>query len=185
MTPQYRRLCLLTQQSDRKIKKLLDRGRIVVDRETGLVYVPTSLTPEKPVGAPTKRGYLRTCIKTGKKNLVVMVHRIVWISLHGVPRLGKKINHEDGVKTNNKPFNLKLTDNAGNNAHAVKTGLWKPNYGLKNGWAKLSDQQVRAIVRRKKKGESAVKLSEEFGISQTHVRRVANGSRKVPVSSRT
>ena len=135
-----------THKNDLITKALVDSGRLKVDAELGLMFAVQSKTPAKPVGAPNARGYLRTCITTKGRAHSVMVHRAIWIAAHGVPAEGWQINHKDGVKTNNALANLELVTPAANNEHARSAGLWKPVSGLANGFAKMSDEQVAAVV---------------------------------------
>lgn len=158
---------------DQVAKALLDSGRLSVDLPKGLVYATESRTPTKPIGTANRRGYLRTCITTRGKAVCLMVHRIVWIAANGVPPLGHQINHKNGEKANNAIANLELATPAQNNEHARRTGLWKPNYGLLNGQSKLSEVEKATIRALKNCGAATKELAEKYGVSETHIRRIA------------
>ena len=83
---------------DLAILALIEGGRLRVEPAAGLFYAPRSNTPDKPIGSLTKKGYLRACINVGGKQMHFMVHRIVWVSVHGpclrVIKLCYRENHE-------------------------------------------------------------------------------------------
>lgn len=166
----------LTAKNDATAKALLDSGRLAVDTKTGLVFARESKTPDKPIGTPNTRGYLRTCITTKGEAASLMVHRIVWISQNGVPPTGAQINHIDGVKTNNALANLELATPARNNEHARATGLWHPNKGLANGCARLSDQQVSAARAMQTEGRKTSEIAAHLGVSEGYTRRLLAGT---------
>lgn len=117
--------------NDESIVMLIKAGRLTVDYENGLVYSVTSNDPGKPLGAKTKKGYLRTSIQFAGETYCFMVHRIVWVSKNGPLPDGKMIDHLDTVKTNNKGSNLEAVTNVVNMDRAAKAGLFK-NVGRKN-----------------------------------------------------
>lgn len=111
-------------RNDAIIKELLDAGRLCVDRATGQVFAPRSNTPQKPVGAITRKGYLRTCVNYAGKRFYLLVHRVVWIDSHGTPSSDEiQVNYMDTIKTHNWPDNLELATNDENMAHAKKHRL--------------------------------------------------------------
>lgn len=174
-----------TRLNDLEAAALIRSGRLTVDPEAGLVYAAMSKTPKKPIGTPNARGYLRTCITTKGKRVMLMVHRIIWIAAHGVPRLGHQVNHKDGLKANNALPNLEIVTPGGNVRHAKDSGLWEPNFGLRNGFAKLSEADVVEIRQLRATGVSAARIAAQFGISEGYTRRLAKGTARGGSSSRT
>lgn len=118
--------------NDAFIVALIEAGRIRVDAENGLVFAPKSNTPEKPVGARTKKGYLRLCVSIEGRQRHFMVHRIVWVSVHGPLPPRHEVDHKDRVKTNNRIANLESVPGRINLDRAVEAGAFK-NVGRKDG----------------------------------------------------
>lgn len=109
--------------SDAIIATMLRDGRLCVDMDTGEVFSPRSNTPNKPIGALTKKGYLRTCLHVDGKSVFVMIHRVVCIATHGLhPDAGIQVNHINGRKADNAPSNLEWASHQENMAHASRTG---------------------------------------------------------------
>lgn len=119
-------------RGDLAILALIERGRLQVDAEAGLVYAPKSNNPGKPVGALTKKGYLRACITLAGKQMHFMVHRIVWVSVNGPLQPGHEIDHADTIKDNNQIDNLEAVPGRVNIARAKAAGLFRSN-GRKDG----------------------------------------------------
>lgn len=116
---------------DQVIKNLLDAGRLRVNLETGDVFSPRSNIPDKPLGAITAKGYLRTTIHLPDKNRVsIMLHRVVWIAARGIPPAGSQIDHGCLGKLNNRLTNLDAVSGAENMRRAVRDGL--TNGGWRN-----------------------------------------------------
>lgn len=118
-------------RGDLAILALISDGRIRVDAETGLVYAPKSNTPAKPVGAVTRKGYLRACITMGGRQMHFMVHRIVWVSVNGPLPPKHQIDHHDTNKQNNRIGNLEAVTGRVNMSRAKLAGL--TNGGWKDG----------------------------------------------------
>lgn len=112
---------------DLKILNLIESGRILVNADAGLVFAPKSNTPKKAIGAKTKKGYLRACITVDGKQLHFMVHRIVWVSVHGQIPNGYQIDHLDTNKTNNAISNLEAVTGPTNICRARDAGLYRVN----------------------------------------------------------
>lgn len=110
-------------RGDLAILALIEAGRLHVDAEHGLVFAPKSNTPEKSIGAVTKKGYLRACINVSGKQMHFMVHRIVWVSVHGPVPPGHQIDHRDTIKSNNRISNLEAVTGLVNMRRAAKAGL--------------------------------------------------------------
>lgn len=72
-------------------------------------------------------------------------HRLIWERVHGPIKPGFEINHINGIKNDNRLENLELVTRAGNQRHAVRSGLLpKPPRGSHT---KLTRAQVEEIKR--------------------------------------
>jgi len=74
------------------------------------------------VGSKNNWGYLQTSINYK----LYLVHRIVWVMLHGAESLPKEIDHRDGDTTNNREANLRNGEdsvNAINKPQAKTVGV--------------------------------------------------------------
>ena len=116
------------------------------------------------------RGYLVIFISINKKRYFCKAHRLVYAYFKNELVGDKEINHIDGNKTNNNISNLELSDRFHNMQHAYKLGLLKSNIGSKNGYSKLTEEQVLEIRRLRNEGIMVRELSEMFNISKTNIR---------------
>lgn len=106
------------------------------------------------------------------------VHRLVIAAFVGPQPSSKHVvNHKDGDKLNNDAANLEWVTYAENTQHAMRLGLMLPPKGELNGYAKLTDETVRAI-RREYVPAHPVRgcraLADHYGISHSVVSRVVN-----------
>lgn len=100
-----------------------------LDDETGLLHWKVKRGNKYKVGdvAGSVQGnrYMRMQID----GVHLSVHRIVWAIHHGYwPPDDKQIDHINGLKTDNRPFNLRLADNSQNQINSrgregTKSGL--------------------------------------------------------------
>lgn len=162
---------------DQAIVDLIRMGRLRVDAEQGLVFAPKSNTPTSPVGALTRKGYLRVCINLDGRQQHFMVHRVVWVSQNGCMSDDMQVNHRNGRKTDNRIANLEPLTCLGNMSHAAAHDLTRPVTGERHHSARLTLEQALAIQLRVNGGESAVALAAEYGVSAGHVRRIARSER--------
>lgn len=109
-------------QLEPHVLRLIDIGRLRVDAKAGNVYSEASNAPDRPLGALTKKGYLRACVTVAGKQAHALVHRIVWIAENGRIPDGMQIDHKNGIKTDNRIENLDLVDNAENMRRAKDMG---------------------------------------------------------------
>jgi len=118
------------------------------------------------------RGYLTVSLYDGsspKRPRSITVHRLVTAAFLG-PSDKAEINHINGVKSDNRLANLEYATSKENHAHArdvLGVGL-----GMKNGRAKLTDEQVAAIIA---SDETHAALGRQYGISATHIRHLRLG----------
>lgn len=65
-------------QLEPHVPRLINIGRLRVDFDQGHVFSSASNAPERPLGALTKKGYLRVCVAVNGKQAHALAHRIVW-----------------------------------------------------------------------------------------------------------
>jgi hypothetical protein len=111
---------------------------------------------------PSDHGYPRT--KLG------YVHTLVMLAFYGPPPDGMWAAHNDGDSSNNRLDNLRYATPSDNAMDRVAHGT--ANRGSRNGFAKLTEQQVLAI--RSRIGKSQTALAEEFGVSVMCINTVVN-----------
>lgn len=112
-------------------------------------------------------GYLMvTIVPPGLRQRTVRVHRLLAEAFMRPMLPGEVVNHLDGVKTNNDPANLEITDRQGNLDHAMRHGLIRT--GIRHGMAKLTDEQVREIRAAFAAGEQAAPIAARYGISRSY-----------------
>ncbi len=105
-------------EDDKYFLDLIQRGRIQIDYETGIVY---SLINGKlrPVGARMSSGYLHMSAGPSRKERhYILLHRLVWLSTHDDIPDGYEINHKNGHKKDNRYINLECVTRSENTKHA-------------------------------------------------------------------
>jgi hypothetical protein len=118
----------------------------------------------------TKKGYLT--IKLNRKNW--FVHRLVAHAFCGQrPSDQHEVNHKNGVKDDNRAGNLEWVTCAENIAHA--TEVLGHRAGEKNPFAKLTEQQVRAIKTMSRDGVRNFEITRKFGLPKSTVRSIIVG----------
>lgn len=104
------------------------------------------------------------------------VHRLLAISFILNPNNKPQINHIDGIKINNKLYNLEWCTASENSQHAYDTGLSIPPRGIKNGNSKLTEEDV-IYIRNTRYKVSRKDLAAKFNISLKHVDKVRSKER--------
>ena len=130
--------------NDELILSLLSDSRLRVDTKAGLVYAPRSNTPSKAIGARTGKGYLRACINVDGRQRHFMVHRIVWVSVHGPVPDGWQVDHVNRRKADNRIVNLEAVPGAVNMRRAKLAGAFA-HVGRKDG---IRDEKGRFAKKR-------------------------------------
>lgn len=136
----------------------------------GLTF--TLLQPEV-----TRCGYLRVTLYRKRKCKRFGPHQLVMRAFVGPYPENKQINHKDGDKTNNCLENLEYVTPRENALHALKTGLRIPLRGEESSNARLTEKQIREIFKRRKFGESAKKLAEDYNTTDFSIYRILRGER--------
>jgi len=118
--------------------------------------------------------YVQQLITEDGQMKLVYVHAMILLAFVGQRPDGFHCCHNNGVKTDCRPSNLRW-DTIKSNVHDRSlhgTG----NIGSRHGNAKLTEVQVVEIRERKARtGESNLKISKDYGVSQGIIRRVVSG----------
>lgn len=110
------------------------------------------------------KGYLQVRVMIDGHRYHCGAHRLVWQHFKGDIPLGEEINHDNGLKDDNRPNNLLCGTGTANVKHAHKYGL-KDQYGQKNPAAKLTDNEVAQIrLAYSKGGHTMEQLAVRFGV---------------------
>ncbi len=127
---------------------------------------------------------LKSCINTGgypqiqlRKNgamHTISLHRLVASSFIGPCPSGKEINHLDGDKTHNYPYNLEYTTHKENHRHASHIGLLNPARGERCPRARLTEQDVHTI-RRLLPIQSQASIARKFGVVRQAIFAISRG----------
>lgn len=123
-------------------------------------------------------GYATVNLLRNGKRAHFGVHILVMWAFTGVRSTrANPINHLDGNKRNPALSNLELTTVSGNGKHAFATGLQKPKHGEQAYGAKLTAEQVVAILALRG-AMSQRRIAALFGVSHQLVSDILNGKRR-------
>lgn len=126
------------------------------------------------------KGYLRVELHNAGFAEMRSVHNLVKCAFDPLRDYGVnlQINHKDGDKTNNRIDNLEWCTGSQNVRHAFETGLKVPVKGEQHGMCKLTDDEVREIKTRYKRGDSefgSYALAKRFGVHSTTIQKIVKG----------
>ena len=151
-------------------------GNIIVDAEAGKVFRtrgPGGVKLEKPqeMSGSDCHGYLVVKISDGTTKMTCRVHRIIWISKHGVIPDGYCIDHVNSNKKDNRISNLQLLTPQENSTKASIDGLYAT--GEDNGATKLSpDLWDEIAYLHHCEGKTMRQLAEVYGISKSRIQQI-------------
>ncbi len=107
-----------------KLTQLILDGFYLIDK-AGFVYTKKSITTRKIKRYLSSNGYLKVNITHNKKNVNLLVHRLLALTFIPNPENKPEVNHKDGDKQNNNISNLEWATTLENMQHARRTGLTK------------------------------------------------------------
>lgn len=148
---------------DKWFLQQIDDGRIFLNSDYHVIRTSTGTRLDRY----SKQGYLVIFLNdlTTKKLKSLPAHRLVWMVTNKseIPE-GMIINHIDGVKDNNQPYNLELSTHSENNAHAHRLGL-NSSKGESNSRAYFTNSQVCEIRKYFATHDVTVKqMADKYGV---------------------
>ena len=146
--------------------KISNRGRVLRLSKTtsNRRYLPNKV--RKPV--KSSNGYLKIGLTYDKKQVTLLIHRLVAMTFIDNPKNKKEVNHIDGNKENNIVSNLEWNTPLENTKHSNKNGLVNIK-GINNIRAKLTESDVFAIRRLLIKGFNSREISELFNVTRSSI----------------
>lgn len=120
------------------------------------------------------KGYRAVCIQWDGVHHRAMAHRLIWMAANGPLSDEIEVNHKNGVRDANWLGNLEPLTHGQNQSHSYRE-LGRPRaQGLRNGSARLSEDDVRRILAMKGHGTQKA-IGARFGVSKFAVYRIWNG----------
>lgn len=148
--------------------KMVEMRVLIVDN-AGLVWKQREIrNTGKLVLIPVRRaeqlnrklGYLYVMVRHRSRQYNVPAHRLVWTVLKGPIPPGKEINHIDGSRAHNHPFNLELVTPSENIQHSYKV------LGRRR-QPRLAPEKIELARRLRLQGLSFSQIAKAAGISMT------------------
>lgn len=117
-------------------------------------------------------GYKMVHLGWSGRRQSVGVHTMVLLAFHGPRPAGHFGCHNNSIRTDNRPSNLRWDTHHGNMQDRKRMGMYLR--GEYHPMAKLSDADARAM---RQSGLSAGKAAARYGISKTQAHRILKGQR--------
>ncbi len=182
------------RQAERVLARLVTDGEWEID-EDGRIWRTKARTGKKSGGShlvcvarrrvehPVPCGYLQVRSMIDGVRTYGLAHRLVWQCANGDIPDGLVINHLNGIKGDNRLSNLDVTTYSGNSRHASKVlGKVRDQSGTKNSMAKLTDDHVVEIRRRRASGERLASIAADYGVTFQTVSDIARGDSRASAS---
>lgn len=151
-----------------------DFGRVRSWRRSGRASSMRK-TPLVRKQVPDKDGYLTLILSIRGEVSCKKVHHLVLEAFVGQRGAGQECLHGDRNPRNNRLTNLSWGTSAQNTQDQIRHGT--DTRGHRNGGAKLTPAQVRALRRRLIEGEDGRVVATKFGVSEATVSRIKHGVR--------
>lgn len=151
-----------------------NKGNVMTLQNSASLKAGSLLSP-----AINRRGYRYVILHSNGCSKSRTVHSLVAEAFLGPRKECLQVNHIDGVKTNNNIENLEYVTQSENIRHAFRLGLAKarPQHGSHNGYAKLTEEQVREMREARRQGERYKAIAERYGIHPCTAQKVCSGYR--------
>lgn len=114
----------------------------------------------------TANGYSIVFLRKNRKNVGLLIHRLVAKAFIPNPLNKPEVNHIDGVKTHNASTNLEWVTRQEHLKCTAAQGLVK---GERNGGAKLKRSTVLEIRKRGDAGEKHGAIAADYGVTRENV----------------
>ena len=156
----------------------LAAGHIIADTKTGKVFATRG-----PGGCPYKEpkelagtllnGYKVVSIRNNTTKLQCRVHRIIWISAHGIVPDGYVIDHINNDKADNRLENLQLLTPQENSHKAKLDGLYKA--GQESAATKLDPDLKDEVAFLYNCSDLTLReLADVYGISKSRIHQIVH-----------
>ena len=132
---------------------------------------------KKLKSSPIGSGYLAVNLSKNNKKKTITIHSLVMIVFKGKKKGGYEVNHKNGIKTDNRLFNLEYCTRSENIKHAYDTGLSKR--GEKHYRSNLTKNKVieiKIFIKNTPKFYGMYKiLSEKYNINYSTIINIIHG----------
>lgn len=118
--------------------------------------------------------YLNVCLQSNGVGKTHYVHCLVAHAFIGERPKDFVINHKDGIKFNNKSFNLEYVTLKDNAQHAIKLGLINYQRGSKHWSSVLDENKVIEIRNLHQEGITQRKIAQIFGVCFQSINLIVN-----------
>lgn len=145
--------------------------RIIHKQKCNVLFKETIIKQFHRFNNKSSNYYCANLYDNNHKCKTTSVHRILAICFISNPFNKPQINHIDGIKTNNKLYNLEWCTASENTQHGYDTGLSMARRGSLNWNSKLTEKDV-VYIRNTRYKVSRKDLAIKFNISIKHIDRI-------------
>lgn len=179
------------KQNELKVYSLVLSGELEIDQEgrvwrvkkrtfdrwTGMTRVTDCERVRAEVGRPGNN-YLQVRAMIDGKRHYAAAARLVYLHFKGQIPQGITVNHEDGVKPNNRPTNLELATYGEQRHHAIRVLRAKHHdvRGSKNPRTRLTEAAVISIRAARAAGALVKTVAKEHGITPKAASAICRGA---------
>lgn len=104
------------------------------------------------------------------------LHRLVCAAFHGPrPSLSHEVAHNNGIKSDNLPANLRWATRSENNRDQDLHGTRVRKLGVANHQTPFTNEDVRTIVELSRRGVGPVALGRRYGVTHNSIRQITTG----------